>query len=164
MDLFYEITWEYSEDGREYEKMIENERVFDFLHGLNSDLDEVRGILLGTKPFPSIKEAFAKVRREESRKKVMLTASGSSNNDVYIETSTLVTSQMKTPNTPRGESQKDKQWCDYCNKPYHTREICWKIYGKLVNWKPKNQRRGNQSTYVVEAEAGKPTNLTLSAD
>ena len=42
--------------------MIEKERVFDFLHGLNSNLDEVRGKLLGTKPFPSMREAFAKVR------------------------------------------------------------------------------------------------------
>ena len=42
--------------------MIEKERVFDFLHGLNSDLDEIRGRLLGTKHFPSIREAFVEVR------------------------------------------------------------------------------------------------------
>lgn len=57
MDLFHEIKWGCVEDGKKYEKMVEKERVFDFLHGLNVDLDEVRGQLLGTKPFPLIREA-----------------------------------------------------------------------------------------------------------
>ena len=50
IDLFHDMEWKCSDDGKKYEKMIEKERVFDFLHGLNSDLDEVRGRLLGTKP------------------------------------------------------------------------------------------------------------------
>ena len=82
MDIFYEIKWECSEDGRKHDKMVEKKRVFDFLHGLNSYLDEVRGRLRGTKPFPSMREVFAEVRSEESRKKVMLPASRHSNNKV----------------------------------------------------------------------------------
>ena len=46
--------------------MLDKERVFDFLLGLNKELDEVRGCVLGFKPFPEIKEAFAEVRREEA--------------------------------------------------------------------------------------------------
>jgi len=52
MDMFYDIRWECTENGVKYNKMVEKERMFDFFHGLNSDLDEVRGRLLGTKPFP----------------------------------------------------------------------------------------------------------------
>ena len=69
MDIFYDISWECVEDGVKYTKMVEKEQVFDFLHGLNSDLDKVQGRLLRTKPFPSIREAFVEVRREESHKK-----------------------------------------------------------------------------------------------
>lgn len=47
-------------------------RVFDFLQGLTKELDEVRGRILGLKSLPSLKEAFAMVRREESRRKVTL--------------------------------------------------------------------------------------------
>ena len=54
MDLFYEISWECPYNGVKYNKMLEKEQVFDFLHGLNTELDEVRGRLLGAKPFPSI--------------------------------------------------------------------------------------------------------------
>ena len=60
--FFYNISWECTEDGVKYSKMVEKERVFDFLHGLNSNLDEIRGRMLGTKPFPSIREAFVEVR------------------------------------------------------------------------------------------------------
>ena len=77
MDLFYDPNWECKADSLKYSKMLEKERVFDFLQGLNSDLDEVRGRLLGTKPLPSLREVFAEVRREESRKRVMLTANDS---------------------------------------------------------------------------------------
>lgn len=51
--------------------MLEKEQVRDFLHSLNSDLDEVRGRLLGLKRLPTISKAFAEVLLEESRKRVM---------------------------------------------------------------------------------------------
>ena len=40
--------------------------------GLNQELDEVRGRILGKKPLPFICEVFSTVRREETRRKVML--------------------------------------------------------------------------------------------
>ena len=72
MDLFYDISWHCIKDSTKYTKMLEKERIFDFLHGLNKDLDEVCGCLLSTKPFPSIKEALAEIKREESREWVMI--------------------------------------------------------------------------------------------
>jgi len=72
MDMFYTLSWEAPADSTQYNKMIEKDRIFDFLHGLNPDLDEVRGRILGTKPLLSLKEVFSEVRREESRQKVML--------------------------------------------------------------------------------------------
>ena len=71
IDLFYEIKWSYQIDAEKYKKFLKKEQVFDFLQGLYANLDEVRGRLLGSKPFPSIREAFVEVRREESRKRVM---------------------------------------------------------------------------------------------
>ena len=46
--------------------MVDKERIYDFIAGLNNDLDEVRGQLLGLKPLPLIEEVFFEVRREES--------------------------------------------------------------------------------------------------
>lgn len=38
-----------------------NERVYEFLAGLNRELDDVRGRVLGRQPLPSLREAFAEV-------------------------------------------------------------------------------------------------------
>ncbi|RVW79569.1 Retrovirus-related Pol polyprotein from transposon RE1 [Vitis vinifera] len=59
-------------DASRYKRIIEKERVFKFLLRLDKSLDEVRGRILGTKPLPTIREAFSEVRREESRKKLMM--------------------------------------------------------------------------------------------
>jgi len=45
---------------------------FIFLLGLNAELDEVWGHILGSKPLPTVNEAFAIVYREESHKHVMI--------------------------------------------------------------------------------------------
>ncbi|RVW83276.1 Retrovirus-related Pol polyprotein from transposon TNT 1-94 [Vitis vinifera] len=55
-----------------YRQIVEQKRLFKFFLGLNRELDDVRGRIMGIKPLPSLREAFSEVRREESRKKVMM--------------------------------------------------------------------------------------------
>ncbi|KAG6510170.1 hypothetical protein ZIOFF_028179 [Zingiber officinale] len=45
--------------------------------------------------------------------------------------------------------------CDFCNKPRHTRETCWKIYGKPANWKNSKQGEKNRGIPIAnEADSG----------
>ena len=90
-DLFYEYKWNCAHDSALFNKTIEKERVFDFLVGLNKDLDEVRGRILGRDPLPSTREVFAEVRREESRRQVML---GRESTLPIAETSALITTKQ----------------------------------------------------------------------
>ena len=53
-------------------KIIEKERVFEFLTSFNNNLDELRGRILGKEPLPVTQEIFANSRREESRRKAMM--------------------------------------------------------------------------------------------
>lgn len=62
MDLFQDISWDYPTNSVKDSKMVEKKNRFDFLHDINIELDEVRGRLVGAKPLPSIREAFAEVR------------------------------------------------------------------------------------------------------
>ena len=48
-----------------FREMVERDWMINFLAGLNNDLDDVRGRIVGMKPLPSIEETFAVVRREE---------------------------------------------------------------------------------------------------
>ena len=72
--------------------MLNKERVFDFLYGLNKDLDEIRGRVLGFKPFPNLKKASTEVRIEQSRCRVtILQFSSTPGFEQHTQESTLVT-------------------------------------------------------------------------
>ena len=105
---------------------MEKEHIYDFLAGLNQPLDEVRGCILGLKPLLALDEIFAEVRREEQRKRIMLGSSSSS---------LLENSAMAACN-PDMAKKGATQWCDHCQRPYHTKATCWKLHGKPVDWKP----------------------------
>lgn len=72
LDAFENHAWECTTDAHLYCTVIEHKRIFKFLLGLNSTLDEVRGRIMGAKPLPNLRETFSEVRREESRKRVMM--------------------------------------------------------------------------------------------
>eukprot|EP00261_Vitis_vinifera_P039416 XP_019080659.1 PREDICTED: uncharacterized protein LOC104881375 isoform X1 [Vitis vinifera] len=123
--------------GRHHKKTMEDNRIFKFLADLNVEFDEVRGRIIGRQPLPSISEVFSEVRREESQRNVML---GKKGLGVAIEGSSLVTTgggYNKAIVFERKSEERPRVWCDFCNKPCHTRENCWKIHGKLANWKGK---------------------------
>ena len=86
---------------------------------------------MGVKPLPSLREAFSEVRREESRKNLMM---GS-----HQQLNMAESSALKTQFTPFDNRQKirGRHWCDHCRKSGHFRETYWKIHGKPVDWKPR---------------------------
>ena len=90
IDLFCDVKWECTNDSTLFTRMVEKDRVVDFLAGLKKELDEVRGRILGHSPLPSTREVFAEVRRAESRRQVML-----SHKSPITETSALATAKSK---------------------------------------------------------------------
>ena len=135
------------------QKMVECTRIFKFLAGLNMKFDEVRGRIIGRQPLPSMGEVLSEVKWEESWRSVML---GKKTVTAPIANSALAmpiaaTATSRNPNTQRNTEEKTRVWCDFCNKP---RETCWKIHGKLVNWKPmerKKNKLGDQSNRNIAA-------------
>ena len=99
-------------------------------------------------PFPGTEEAFAEVRREEGRRKVMLC-----NNDHTSkptpEGSALVSkhhlSNGRANHDSRPNRKGERMWCDHCNRHGHTREICWQIHGKPTNWVPRRQSNSDKT-------------------
>ena len=112
LDLFSNMEWKCAEDNAHYCKILEKERAFDFLAGLNKELDEVRGQILGKEPLPSVREIFSEVRREKSRPKVTLGEQQSSQS----ETSALVIhgEEAFQPNDQQLGKKGDCPWCENC--------------------------------------------------
>ncbi|KAJ9700568.1 hypothetical protein PVL29_006057 [Vitis rotundifolia] len=153
LDLFNTYEWKFAEDGRHHMKTMEDNRIFKFLAGLNVEFDEVRGRIIGRQPLPSIGEAFSEVRRKESRRNVML---GKKGPGVAIEGSALVTTgggYNKAAAFQRKSDERPRVWCDFCNKPRHTCENCWKIHGKPANWKGKTGDKPGRAIIPTTNEA-----------
>lgn len=126
--------------------------------GLNKNLDEVRGRILGTERLPSIREVFSEVRREKSRKKVMLGESSTAA-PITDNLSALAVRGAQNANY-NNRQKKGRPWCDHCQKTGHIRETCWKLHGKPADWKPSRlavdiDSRGNH----VAVEEGNSTSM-----
>ncbi|KAH7665241.1 RNA-directed DNA polymerase protein [Dioscorea alata] len=107
---------------------------------------------------PSVREAFAEIRREETWRKVML---GMTTGQPNTEGSTL-TVKGQFLNSFRGrhqhqhgsnttQRQGNRPWCEHCKKLGHTKEVCWKIHGKPANWQSSSNRSFQASQGNVAA-------------
>ncbi|KAI5448585.1 hypothetical protein KIW84_015841 [Lathyrus oleraceus] len=103
-----------TEDSVLFLKRQENDRVFMFLGGLNKDLDEVRGRVLGKVPLPTLRKFFAEIRREEARQGIMM---GKTPRNYESEGSSL-----PTRNLDEGRRSDKVPWCDHCKREWYTRQ------------------------------------------
>ena len=121
--MYSDYEWKSPDDCNHKKKMVEKDRVFKFLAGLNVEFDEVRGRLIGRVPLPSLNEVFSEVRKEETRRSVML---GKKEPIGSLESSALVTAKANMVRQPLNQprtKEKPRVWCDYCNRPRHLRNM-----------------------------------------
>ncbi|KAA0042075.1 Cysteine-rich RLK (RECEPTOR-like protein kinase) 8 [Cucumis melo var. makuwa] len=71
MDLCRETVWDTPNDGTQYAKLEEADRVYDFLAGLNPKFGTVYGRILGRRPLPSLMEVRFEVYLKEDRTNAM---------------------------------------------------------------------------------------------
>ena len=156
IDLYCDLTWTCTTDSAMYARAVEKDRVFDFLQGLDKELDEVRGRILGREPLPSTREVFAEVRREESRRAVMLHKESAPS---IVETSALMTSQPEY-NPQRLQKRQERPVCEHCHRPGHVKAKCWKLYGKPADYQPSNHTPRDSKGYQVSLIEAAPNSST----
>ncbi|RVW78873.1 hypothetical protein CK203_043121 [Vitis vinifera] len=111
-------------------KLLQRDRVFDFLAGLKPELDEVRSRVLGKEPLPCLSEVYSYVHSEESRRSDMLVPGSQEN-------STLKVAQDNTPIGPMGHGKKGpKSTTQSLEKAPFTKdqlELFYKMMGRVGN-------------------------------
>jgi hypothetical protein len=115
-------------------KMIEEERIYEFLGGLNSEYDPMRVQIFGKEPLPSLQVVISYIQNEESRRSTMLHPS-SQNQSTLVGTSQRTPSNNsrirdRTRTTNATLDDRDKLFCDHCNRSRHTRETCWRLQSR----------------------------------
>ncbi|KAJ9682803.1 hypothetical protein PVL29_018680 [Vitis rotundifolia] len=153
---YYTEMLECTGDSVRFKKKMENKRVFEFLTGLNCELDDVRSRVLSRRSLPSIREVFSEVRQEESRRRVML------DHSFGPEGSTLLTYGPHGPYGPNATTrrgphaaasgphaigtsgpsprQSKRTYCEHCKKLGHIKDTCWPLHGKPTDWKPRQPK------------------------
>jgi len=102
LDHYCVIKAKCSEDSVLLNEYIEQDRVYDFLVGLNPEYDQVRIQILCKERVPSLNEVIAIIRSEESRRNLMLEIPTTESTAMKVkEGATMVVNQQKN-NFPAG--------------------------------------------------------------
>ncbi|XP_056167392.1 uncharacterized protein LOC130138180 [Syzygium oleosum] len=145
-----------------YNAIVHEDRVYTFLDGLDDRLDNVRADVMKMDPFPTIEQAYARVRREDMRQSIMLST------PVEVTSGSAMVSQRGKGDqlvlSARGPRPKpgmpiQSEGCSHCGNPKHIAASCFKLHG-YPNWwddfqtkkkKPGSQkgRNGGQASLVT---------------
>ncbi|GAV66123.1 UBN2_3 domain-containing protein [Cephalotus follicularis] len=109
-----------------YQKDTEKERVYEFLAGLNPEFDQIRVQVLGRVPFPTLREAYNMVQREETRRSSMLPSRPPDRSALV----TMSRPSLSVLDSVNNQADKAVPHCDYCNKDNYTWETCFKLHGR----------------------------------
>ena len=98
LNHYQSLKMKCSEDIALQRRFVENERIYDFLAGLNLEFDPVRVQILGKDDLPSLNEVISLIRAKKGRRVVIL-------DTPQLENSALIS--LKTPSKgPRD----DRRW------------------------------------------------------
>src|SRR6266487_2360674 len=109
LDQYQNLKMECSNDAAILNAVVERDRIFDFLAGLNVEFDPIRVQILGKEKLPTLTEVFYTVRSEETRRHAML-------NQHPPDVSALVAGKVPQPSS-------EIFYCDYCKKPWHHKSM-----------------------------------------
>ncbi|XP_070022825.1 uncharacterized protein [Nicotiana sylvestris] len=118
---------------REYIEHLEQQRLFQFLMGLNESYGAIRSQILLQSPSPLVSRAFAMLINEENQRKFYVSNSHISLANKMNESTVFMST--------RGNQSKFKRqndlYCDYCHFKGHSKDTCYKLHGYPLGYKGK---------------------------
>ncbi|KAK2419471.1 hypothetical protein QL285_041567 [Trifolium repens] len=116
LDQYQNLKMECSQDTVILNVVIERDRIFDFLAGLNVEFGPIRVQILGKEKLLTLTEVFYTVPSEETRRHAMLS-------EHPPDVSALAVSKGPQPSS-------SIFYCEHCNKSWHNKQNCFKLHGK----------------------------------
>uniref|UniRef100_A0A2N9EIQ9 Integrase catalytic domain-containing protein n=1 Tax=Fagus sylvatica TaxID=28930 RepID=A0A2N9EIQ9_FAGSY len=149
-----------ADDIQSYNSILQEERVYTFLDGLDDRLDHVRSDVLHLKPFPSIEQAYAHVRREDLRQSVMVSGEEAVASGSVMAIKGMKSGQsqtlLKSGSFSRSKGHSDGNKCTHCGSTKHTRDTCFKLHG-YPDWWHELQARKKRDAPAPEDIPGRAT-------
>ncbi|XP_075512619.1 uncharacterized protein LOC142548180 [Primulina tabacum] len=118
----------------------QQQKLLQFLIGLNDSYMTIRSQILMMSPLPSVGQDFSIISQEESHRSLILVDSKPA--------SVFYSMQHRAENR-----EKNQPYCEYCNWTGHTKATCYKLVGyplghRLYWQQPRGDNRRNPRIYV----------------
>ena len=107
-------------DRTTYNLLVQQNRLYQFLVGINENLDKEKRDILNQDPLPSVEAAYAQSRREIIRRNIMSGTSTPSTTLTEIRSSLI--SKRKLENSNFRNEDKSHLKCSHCGGSKHTKE------------------------------------------
>jgi len=107
-------------------------------------LDHVRSDVLCLKPFPSIEQAYAHIRREDLRQSVMISGA-----ETVASGAVMAIKGVKSGSSSRSKGHSSGNKCTHYGSTKHARETYFKLHG-YPDWWHELQARKNRDAPATE--------------
>ena len=122
----------------------QDQKLIQFLMGLNETYTHVRGNILMINPTPSLSQVYSLLVQEERQRQVKSSAQFQGE-AASFNASTVTYNQITGQRKPEG--RRSQLFCTHCKRTGHTIEKCYKIHGypgpNKQGGRPKNFRNAN---------------------
>ncbi|KAK9732802.1 hypothetical protein RND81_04G023300 [Saponaria officinalis] len=152
------------EDITAYNNIIQRQRLYQLLAGINDSLDKERRDLLHQDPLPTVEMAYAQIRWEILRRSIMYDDTPPEGT-LSSEIGAGLAKKGKQDYTRgrRGNDDKAHLKCTHCGGTRHTKEGCFKIVGYPEWWPDLKKRTKDRDgraniTEGVSEKVGKANN------
>jgi len=113
----------------------EDQKLIQFLMGLNGSYTAIRGSILMMVPFPSISQVYSLLIQEERQRQIKNEQPFLSDTASFSAGTAKFSSQSKKP-----DNKRSSLFCDHCKRPGHIVEKCYKLHGYPS--RPQGRGRG----------------------
>ncbi|XP_075106767.1 uncharacterized protein LOC142179790 [Nicotiana tabacum] len=136
-------------NSKEYVEHLQQQRLMQFLSGLNETYDQARRQILMKTIEPTLNQAYALIIEDESQNSNLTV--GNKGDPIAIQ----VGKGQPTMQINRYKGKKPFVKCEYCNKSGHSKENCYKLVGYPNDFKNRKTYAANITTGVFGND--KPT-------
>nr|GEW18756.1 hypothetical protein [Tanacetum cinerariifolium] len=155
-----------AEDIKTYSEVRSEQKLFQFLHGLDRKFDPIKREILRLETLPSAETAYATVRKEAAHQNIL---GATSNESQGIATRLIVGSgetegiglaikgyRRNDGKKPFVKEDKSHLTCEECGMTKHTKEQCFRIVG-YPNWWTDGHKKGTKNSKSEKEKKGFPT-------
>lgn len=137
----------FSEDKTIYNRLTQQNRLYQFLAGLDDSLDKDWRDLLNLDTLPTVEVAYATIRREISGRGIMRSDKPSSDSESSRIGSGFITKRRAEKPNFRRENDRANLRYTHCGGARHTKEGCFKLIGYPEWWLERKEKPTRWSFY-----------------